>query len=383
MEKARLKNLRRTLRRTIGIMFFLAGLCFASWASRIAYIQQDLQLSEAALGGVLFALPVGLMLSLPFSGWIIGKIGSRKLLITAIIAYGFALTMIGFAQTAFQLVSILIIFGFCSNAVNISVNTQAVIAERFYQKPIMGTFHGLWSLAGFCGAAIGALMTGLHISTQYHFIFIFCIIIVSVTFVARYLRNDSVKKDTNPVFVLPDKKLMMLGVIAFCSMVCEGTMFDWSVVYFKKIVQPDTSLIGVGYAAFMAAMATGRFVSDYFASKYGVAMMIQMSGILSAFGLVLAIIFPVFSVALLGFVLVGFGVSSVVPLVYSIAGKSKTMSPGLALAAVSTVGFSGFLIGPPLIGFIAEISNLKISFLFTSFMALCVFIIPFFTLKNE
>lgn len=374
--KGKLEKSRRVLRVSIGAMFFLTGLCFASWASRIATIQQYLDLSEAALGAVLLALPIGLMISLLLSGWALGKLGSKKLAIIGGIGYGIALCSIGLASNTFELVLILMLFGFCSNAVNISINTQAVIAERFFDKPIMGTFHGLWSLAGFCGAGIGTLMVAYHVRPFYHFLVILITIIIVLLLVSKHLKNDAVKKsEESKTFVWPDKHLLTLGLIAFCSMICEGTMFDWSVIYFKKIVQPDIALVGLGYTVFMASMATGRFISDYFAGKYGVLKIIQTSGILIAVGLLLSVIFPVFPLALTGFLLVGFGVSSVVPMVYSAAGKSKVMSPGLALTAVSTIGFFGFLLGPPIIGFLAQLTNLRGSFLFVAFMGIVVFVI--------
>ena len=361
-----------TFRFAIGAMFFIAGLCFASWASRIASIQQTLQLSDAALGAILLALPVGLMSSLPFSGWVISKTGSKNLLIIAIIGYGFALSFIGFAQTPFSLILCLVFFGFCSNAVNIAVNTQAVGAEALYDKPIMASFHGLWSLAGFFGAAVGTLMIGYHVEPLYHFIIIFVLMMAGVALVAKYLRQDAVKQSQGPAFVLPDKSLLNLGLIAFCSMICEGAMFDWSVVYFKKVLSVEPSWLGAGYTAFMGAMATGRFIADWFAGKFGIKTTIQLSGALTAIGLCIAVVFPTLITAILGFLLVGFGVSSVVPLIYSAAGKSKTLSPGMALAAVSTIGFLGFLIGPPIIGFISELSSLRISFLFIALMGLSV-----------
>jgi MFS family permease len=363
-----------TLRFAVGVMFFLAGLIFASWASRIATIQQNLKLSDAALGGVLFALPVGLMCSLPFSGWIITKIGSRKLLISSLIVYACALVTLGMAQNTFQLIICLLVYGFASNSVNISVNTQAVAAEELYQKPILASFHGIWSLAGFTGAAIGTLMIGKRILPLHHFAMIFILIILVVSIVSKYLKNDKVTS-TGPAFVMPDSSLIKLGIIAFCSMICEGAMFDWSVIYFKKVVLAHSAWMGAGYTAFMFTMATGRFIADWFAHRFGLKRTLQISGMLTATGLLTAVIFPQLFTALIGFLLVGFGVSSVVPLVYSAAGKSKTMSAGVALAAVSTIGFMGFLIGPPVIGFIAGIASLRASFTLIAAMGLCVAII--------
>jgi len=363
-----------TLRMVVGVMFFLAGLCFASWASRIVTVQQTLGLTDAALGAILFSLPVGLMLSLPFSGWIITVIGSKRLLIISLTFYCLALVSLSLAQNIFQLIGCLVLFGFSSNSVNISVNTQAVAAEELYKKPIMASFHGLWSLAGFTGAGIGTFMIGNNIRPLYHFIFIAVVTIFTIAIVARYLKNDKVAS-SGPVFVKPDSSLITLGIIAMCSMICEGAMFDWSVIYFKKVVLAPTALLGAGFTAFMCTMAGGRFIADWFARTYGLKRILQISGSLTVTGLLIAVIFPYFYTAMAGFLLVGAGVSSVVPMVYSAAGKSKTMAPGVALAAVSTIGFIGFLFGPPIIGFIAGLATLRASFVFIALMGSCVVIL--------
>jgi len=362
---------RTTLRIAVGVMFFMTGLCFASWASRIATIQQNLNLTDAALGGVLFAMPVGLMCSLPFSGWVITRIGSRNLLISALTVYAISLLTLSMAQNTVQLVACLLVFGFASNAVNISVNTQAVAAEGLYKRPILASFHGLWSLAGFTGAAIGTFMIGNHVIPFKHFSLIMAIVIISVILTTRYLKSDK-PASAGPAFVMPDSSLIKLGLIAFCSMVCEGAMFDWSVIYFKKVVLAQNALMGAGYTAFMLTMATGRFIADKFAHRFGLKRTLQISGMLTATGLLTAVIFPYLYTAIFGFLLVGFGVSSVVPLVYSAAGKSKTMSPGVALAAVSTISFMGFLFGPPVIGFVAGLATLRASFTLIAAMGICV-----------
>jgi MFS family permease len=365
---------RLALRIAVGAMFFMAGLCFASWASRIATIQQNLGLSFAALGGVLSALPVGLMCSLPFSGWIITKIGSRRLLIGALTVYGITLMSLGLAQNTFQLICCLLLFGFSSNAVNISVNTQAVATEQLYGKPIMASFHGLWSLAGFTGAGIGTLMIAEGIDPFHHFALISITIVISIVIAARSLKNDKTAS-SGPIFVLPDSSLIKLGVIAFCSMVCEGAMFDWSTIYFRDIIHPDKAWIGAGYACFMGAMASGRFIADWFAGRFGLKRILQVSGTLTAIGLLISVAFPYLWPAMGGFILVGIGVSSVVPMVYSAAGRSKTMAPGVALAAVSTIGFSGFLIAPSIIGFIAGLATLRASFILIACMGVSVVVV--------
>jgi MFS family permease len=175
------------------------------------------------------------------------------------------------------------------------------------------------------------------------------------------LPNDS-GNIKQPLFAKPDTAILKLGLIAFGSLVCEGTMFDWSGVYFDKVLQVPASLRTLGYIAFMSSMAGGRFVADWLVTKFGVKHMLQASGIIISTGLLTAVIFPFIIPATIGFLLVGIGVSSVVPLTYGLAGKSTTMAPGAALAALSTIGFLGFLLGPPLIGFIAQAAGLRWSF---------------------
>ncbi|WP_205512902.1 MFS transporter [Longitalea arenae] len=354
---------KRAARLSIGTFFFIAGLCFASWASRIPDIKLHLQLSDGGLGAVLFALPVGLMLSLPFSGWLVHRFGSRKMVLLAAVVYPFFLCTIGLVHQTWQLVVVLFAFGLVGNLFNIAVNTQAVSLEVLYGRSIMASFHGIWSLAGFAGAAIGTLMINFHLSPFTHF----CIITGTAYLLIMLLYRNTLKQDINagddrPLFAKPDSTLLKLGLIAMCCMVCEGTMFDWSGVYFQKVVEAPKGLIPLGYTAFMSTMAGGRFVGDKLITRLGTLRILQLSGLVIACGLAIAIGFPSLVTATLGFMLVGIGVSSVVPLVYGVAGKSTQFSPGVALAAVSTIGYLGFLAGPPMIGFIADLSSLRWSF---------------------
>lgn len=360
-------------RTAVSAIFFFYGLCFASWASRIPSIQQNLGLSEAELGGVLFALPVGLFISLPFSGLFIAKAGSKIVVLISAVMYSGLLLAIGYSQSVLLLTVVLFLFGFFGNMLNISVNTQAVGVEDLYKKKLMATFHGMWSLAGFAGAAIGTFMIGRGIHPFHHYLYICILSIVVIAVSIFYLLKEDVNSDEKrPVFSMPDKSLLNLGIIAFCSMMCEGAMFDWSGVYFKKVVMAEKALIGLGYTAFMVTMAGTRFVADGLSHRFGLRKVLQASGVFTTVGLLVSVVFPSLISAVAGFLLVGIGVSSVVPLVYSAVGKSKTLSPGIALAAVSTLGFLGFLIGPPVIGLIAGVSSLRVSFLLIAMMGLSV-----------
>lgn len=362
----------RYYRIAVSVFFFIQGLTFASWASRIPDIKNLLGLSEAGLGGVLFFLPIGQLCAMALSGYLVSKLGSKKTLTIGAFLYPTALLGLGAATAVWQLSLGLFFFGMTSNLCNISVNTQGVGVERLYRRSILASFHGIWSLAGFAGGVISTIMVGNNIPPFWHFCIIY-VFVVGLMLVVRgsILPRDAVHKDAvKRKFQLPEKPILLLGLIAFGSMICEGAMFDWSSVYFEKVIQPEKELIRLGYIAYMFTMAGGRFTADWLITRFGVTRILQTSGIVIAVGLLLAVIFPTLSSATLGFLLVGIGTSSVVPMCYSMAGKSKVVHPGIAVTTVSSIGFLGFLIGPPIIGFIAQASSLRWSFALIAILGL-------------
>lgn len=360
----------------VGTLFFLQGLCFATWASRIPSIQQQMDLSDSMLGLTLFAIPVGSLLSLVFSGALVTRFGSKRVASNALLLYSFFLPVIGFASTPALLIASLVVFGMAGNVANIAINTQAVHVEAKYGKNIMASFHGLWSLAGFLAAGVGSYMIGNRIVPLTHFILVATVLVAGVAISFPYLLPDEKRSVVSTkLFVKPDKFLLTLGILAFCSMICEGAMFDWSGIYFQKVVKADKDWIGAGYTTFMCAMATGRFVADWVANRLKFQKTVLFSGLLIASGLAVAVLFPFLGTAIAGFVLVGFGVSSIIPLVYSEAGKSSSVPAGMALTAVSSIGFLGFLLGPPVIGVIAGASSLRVSFAFIALMGILITVI--------
>jgi MFS family permease len=357
------KSLVRT-RVAVALFYFGQGVAFASWASRIPDIKHNLNLSDAALGSILLCLPLGQLCTMPVSATLVTKHGSKKILTIAAPLYVIALTNLGLAAAPWQLALALFLFGVIGNMANIAVNTQGVETERLYNKPINTSFHGAWSIGGFTGALIGLLMINLHMKPYLHFI-----VIAVLSWTNVFINHDHLvrgKPETNEArrrfFVKPEGALLQLGIIAFCSMATEGCMFDWSGVYFKEIVRAPHSLVVLGYASFMVMMATGRFLGDYIISKIGRKRTMQISGILVSSGMALSVCFPYVITATIGFMMVGLGVASNIPSVYSIAGRNAKIPPGIALAMVSSVSYFGFLMGPPLIGYISALSSLRYSY---------------------
>lgn len=357
---------KKRIRLAVALVYFCMGLCFASWASRIPDIKTTLHLNDAMLGSILFALPVGQFLMMPFSGKLVTHFGSSRIILFALPGYTICLSNIGLVKHGWQLAIALFLFGLAGNLCNISINTQGVSAERLYDRPIMASFHGGWSLAGFTGALIGLLMINLKVQPYFHFISV--IIIVWIILWINYpflVKGRSVLNKDEPkrrFFSKPDGILLQLGIIGFCSMASEGAMFDWSGVYFKDVVKAPHSLVILGYTSFMIMMATGRFLADYIITKIGRKKLLQICGVMISTGLFISVLFPFLITCTLAFMLVGLGVSSIVPTVYSTAGRQSRVPAGIALATVSSVSFLGFLMGPPLIGYISQIAGLRYSF---------------------
>lgn len=360
-------------RAAAGIFYALQGVCFGSWGSRIATIQDRLDLSHQLLGLILLTLPVGSLAVTPVSGSWVARFGSQRVLVWATVAYVTTLLGISFAATKWQLVLILIAFGASGTVMNIAVNSQGVAVENHIQKSVMASFHGMWSLAGFLSALFEVLCVNLGLSCTTHYLLVMALVLLTVAAARPHLLTDVPAVRGGPKLRRkPDRQLAELGAVALCAMICEGTMFDWSGIYFQEIVQAPAAWSGLGYAAFMGTMASGRFLADRFVGTYGWVAIVRFSGGLIACGLLLSAAVPYLPMATLGFMMVGAGTSSIVPLVYGQAGKSKTLTPSMALSAVSTIGFLGFLLGPPVIGIFAHYTNLRWSFALIALMGLAV-----------
>ncbi|CAM3580444.1 MFS transporter [Flavobacterium chungbukense] len=356
------------VRFAVGMFYFGMGLSFATWAIRIPDIKTALHLTEGDLGSILFALPVGQLAIMPFSGKMVTKFGSHRILIFSLIMYVFCLINLGLATTALQLSLGLFLFGLFGNLANIAVNTQGVYTEVLFKKTIMSAFHGMWSFAGFTGALVGLGMLTLNLNPLHHFIIVGIIVLLMVAFNFKFLvrakEKAKPKEERKKLFVKPDTALLWLGVIGFCSMASEGVMFDWSGVYFKDIVQAPGPLVVLGYTSFMIMMAGGRFLGDGLINKFGRERVMQISGVMISAGLFTAVFLPYIIPCTIAFMFVGLGVATIVPTVYSIAGKNPTVPAGEALTIVSSVSFLGFLMGPPVIGHIAQSFGLQFSFAF-------------------
>ncbi len=358
--------------------FFYTGICFASWASRIPDIKLALGLSDAQFGAMLLFLPLGSFLGIPISGSLTARHGSNKMLKIASILYPLALVNIGWAAetVVWHLAIALFVFGMIGNLFNVSVNTQAVELAKLFEKSIISTFHGFWSLAGFVGGLVGSYFISNSMSPLMQFVVILSIgYFFLITTHKHLLHSASNKQSLKKMWTKPTPLMFQFGLIALSNMICEGMMFDWSGVFYQTVVKVSESQRTIGYISFMACMTTGRMFADALINYWGPRKQLMLSGLLVTLGLVIAIVYPTIITSTIGFMLVGFGVSSVIPTIYGSVGRSA--EPGqasIALASVSSIGFFGFLIGPPIVGFLSGALGLRWAFLTISILGLVTFI---------
>jgi MFS family permease len=345
----------------VKILFFLNGFIHANYFSRLPRIQEQFKLDNGTLGLVLLSASVGALLAMPFTGWMIIKNGSRKVGLWSSYFYCVLFLFIPHMPNEFFLMILFFIIGLATGMMDVAINAQAVMVEQQMKKPIMTSFHALFSVGMMLGALCGSLFSEFGITLAIHFLSIATGSVI-IVFVARYyLVHDkplSKDKDT-PAFRLPNAAMISIGVIAFCSMLGEGAMADWSTNYMENIAKAGQGIAPLGLSAFALAMTIGRIFGDSARVKFGDRSLMITCGLIALAGVTVAILFIHPFVVIGGFFIVGIGLSVIVPIAYSIAGSTKDLPPGVGLAMVTTVGYSGFLFGPPIIGFLADSFTLR------------------------
>ncbi len=347
----------------VSVFFFISGFGYASWAARIPTIQQKLHLNEATLGLTLFAPPVGLLLTMPATKWLLRNYASRTITLFGSLFFCVVLCLPGFTAYIWQLVLVLIFFGSARNVLNLSMNAQAVDVQAVYPTPIMTTFHGIWSLAGFAGAGVGYLMVKNQVGAGYHLLAVSAtLFLLTILFYPTSMHTEPKPEKRKKFFSMPEKSILIYAVICFGSMACENTMYDWGSIYFRKMVGASPASATAAFVLYMISMTSGRFLGDRLTLRLGQPVLLTYSGSLIFCGLLMTALLPYPLTAGLGFILVGFGVSCIVPLVFSMAGSDRNVNSGSALASISTVGYLGFLLVPPFIGLVAQATSLRVSF---------------------
>jgi MFS family permease len=243
------------------------------------------------------------------------------------------------------------------------MNTQVVALEAKMNKIIMSSFHAIFSIGLMIGALLGGFIARLGFDIQNHFYFIASLNLVAIPiFYPNLLIDESQSHDENTPkssILNLGRYLTILALVAFCGMLCEGAMADWITLYFKENVSTTSYATTIGFSSFALAMVIGRFTGDYISRNFGVSNILTLNGLLISMGMLITLLIPSIEFKIIGCFLTGLGISTIVPLIYSQAGNQKNIEPAIAIAGVSTIAYIGFLIGPVVIGYLADFFNLQ------------------------
>jgi len=350
----------RRARGAVTAIFFLNGLLFGAWAARIPAIRDRLALSDGELGLALAFLPIGAIIAMPLAGALAARAGSRRatraafaLACTTIGVVAFAPSLAAFAALAFAL-------GVGMGSLDVSMNVHGVTVERRYGRPILSSFHAAFSLGGLAGAGLGALVAGAGVDVRVHLAVAAALCgTVGLVWSRRFLpASADAAAAQDPVFVRPPRRLWALGALAFACLLIEGGAADWSGVYIKDELGTGPGVAALGFTAFSVTMTLGRIFGDRLVTRFGSARLVRIGGLVAAVGFGSALVLSGPVAALVGFACLGAGMSSVIPIVFRAAGQAPGIASGVALSAVSSMGYLGFVAGPPAIGGIAELIGL-------------------------
>jgi len=350
----------------VSVVFFVNGVILASWVPHIPAVKQHLRIGDGALGLVLLSMAAGAVCALNVAGRLVTRFGSRAMTTVAAIGLCLALPLPVVSPSVALVALSLLVLGACNGTLDVSMNAQAVAVEQRYGRPIMSSMHGIFSVGGLVGAGCAGFVMWLGVSSIAHVTATMVIALLVVAAALSALISDRPGQSNRTAAPAPararsSRPLARLGLLAFAALLAEGAMADWSAVYLHDVLRRSSALAAAGFAACSMMMAVGRFGGDRAVGRFGAATVLRASGAVAAAGLGLALLVGTPVTAVAGCGMVGLGIANAIPILFSRAGNLPGFDPGVALAAVATVGYVGFLAGPPAIGLVAHVTTLRIA----------------------
>ncbi|GAB2559233.1 MFS transporter [Spirosoma aerophilum] len=360
----------------VGLVFASDSILFGSWVAHIPFVKAKLHLSDAELGLTLFAMPIGLLVMNPLTGWIIARLGEARACFWSAVGLTVAICIPLNAPNPFVLCIGLFLVGLNAALINVAMNTTATNLERAQNIVIMSSCHGMWSLGGLLGSGIAGAVIALHVSPPVH-LAVMAGLILLMTFVLQPIlaqipssSRTATGEKTGSSFVRPNLDLLLMILIGLSLAMGEGAAFDWSAVYLRETLGASSQIAALGFGAFSLTMTSFRFLGDAIIPRIGAKRWLQIGGVIGAAGLLFAIVLPYPATALIGFAVLGAGCSLGAPVLYAASMRVEGIPPAAGLATFATFSFIGFLAGPPVIGFVAEAFGLVYGLGFVAVMLL-------------
>jgi MFS family permease len=334
--------------------FLLLGTVLGSWVARIPAVQNGLGLDDAQLGIALLSTSVGAILAMPATGWLVQEWGNPRVVRVAATLLCVSLPLLPLAPSMLLLMLTLFIFGIGFGLLDVSMNVQAVAVEEGYGRPIMSTFHGVFSIGGLLGAAAAGMIAGAGVSPFPHLLAVALLLLVLVAIASRPLLDVRTATEAVPVFAVPPRALLGLGLLAFCVLFGEGAVADWSAVYLANVLDATPAIAAAGYGASSLAMAGMRFAGDALTVRFGAERLVRVGGLVAGLGMAGGLLIGTIPAAVIGFASVGAGLAVAFPIAIGAGGRTPGLASGTAIGAVTTAGYAGLLVGAPLIGFVSD-----------------------------
>lgn len=342
------------------LVFLVAGFGIACWAPLVPFAKGRLALDDGALGLILLCIGAGSVVAMLATGPLSARYGSKPIIMGSGIALGVVLPTLSIAPTPLTLGAFLLLFGGALGSLDVAVNIHAIEVERASDRPLMSGFHALFSIGGFAGAGLMTLFLSAGVTTLQATLACSALMLVAMV-AARPRLLTSARAEPGPVFVKPHGIVVLLAVLAMATFLAEGAMLDWSalLVTERKLAPPAQA--GIGYILFATAMTIGRLFGDAIVARLGDVRTLVIGGFIAVAGFIVLLTAGA-PLALGGFFAIGVGASNIVPVLFRRAGAQASMPPALAIAAVTTLGYAGILIGPAGIGFVAKAMGLAAAF---------------------
>lgn len=363
----------------VSLYFVVTGFVSTAWIVRIPAAAEKLDLDTASLGSLLLCIGFGSLIAFQFVGRLIQRFASAS--VASVFGLGFmvALTLLALSPNPWVLAPALLLYGACFGGVDVAMNAQGVAVERLVKRPIMGSLHGSFSLGSLVAAGLSGVIAEAGIGLIPHFLAFSVIgaLILVWAHAGQIADEPSGTSDVKPAnrFAIPPRALWPLGIMAFCAAIGEGSMADWSALYINDELGGSEGLAAFGFTVFSTTMLIGRFAGDRIIARFGAVRVVTIAGVVSALGLFGGLLPGTTVSAIVGFGVLGIGLSVVIPVVYSAAGSTPGIPSGVGVAAVATIGYTGFLAGPPVLGWIARVTSLQVALLL---IAVGLAAIPFF-----
>jgi MFS family permease len=359
-------------RNAVAVIFFMHGILTGSWVPHIPIAKAELGVGTGVFGWILLAMAGGGILAMPIAGYVINRFGSAPVAKLTGLVFCCAFCLPILAATPLTLAMGLIVFGAALGALDVAMNAHGLAVEIRLRRAVMSSFHGWFSVGSAVGAGLGGIIIGAG-GEATHVVFVIILTLAMLAYAwVRFLPGSADQGTSGTSFGLPTRATLGLGALCFLALLIEGAMLDWSALHLVQHVNASVYVAGFGYAAFSTGMAVARFTGDILRMRFGAVAVVFYSALALTGGLIAALTLLSPIPAIIAFALAGVGVGNIAPVLFAGGGRADPDAPGRGIAAVTTMGYSGFLLGPPLIGMVAEFTGLQGALLLTVVAALII-----------